>query len=106
MYLIHLPGCKLQAVLVLYAARRKKDTISLDIENSGVNLVKKKIYVEFEVKRTLSVLIKRIVLVGLFIGTSAIAVTFCGFQLYSMERPDCLKDNAIELCCACSILCR
>ena len=56
MYLIHLPGCKLQTVLVLYAARRKKDTISLDIENSRVNLVIK--YVEFEVKRTLSVLIK------------------------------------------------
>ena len=40
-------------------------------------------YVEFEVKRTLSVLIKWIVLVGLFIGTSAIAVTFCCFQLYA-----------------------
>ena len=59
--IIHLPGCKLQTLLVLYAARWKKYTFSLDIENSGVNLIIK--YVEFEDERTINFLIKEIVLV-------------------------------------------
>ena len=49
---VQVAGC-----IGLFAARRKKDTISLDIENSVVNLVIK--YAEFEViKRTINVLIK------------------------------------------------
>ena len=39
----------------------KKYTISLDIKNSGVNLIIK--YVQFEVERTINFLIKWIVLV-------------------------------------------